>query len=189
MLNIPWSKYLYGIQGWGDDSEDRSKGIVFGIRSHVVPMVKNPPANAGRHRVSPWVRKIAWRKAWQPLQYSGLENPMDRGDGRLQSMGSHGVGYNWSNLACKWVKILIFIICQLLTLRNFSFSLSLNFLRGKINIIIHSLWSISWNEVMYIKNLGSNSPLPLSWTKIQSNLRRYLVNTDRLPLKNFFFLL
>ena len=25
------------------------------------------------------VRKIPWRRAWQPLQYSCLENPMDRG--------------------------------------------------------------------------------------------------------------
>ena len=27
----------------------------------------------------PWVRKIPWRKKWQPLQYSCLENLMDRG--------------------------------------------------------------------------------------------------------------
>ena len=25
------------------------------------------------------VRKIPWRRAWQPLQYSCLENPIDRG--------------------------------------------------------------------------------------------------------------
>ena len=29
--------------------------------------------------ISGWVGKIPWRKAWQPLQYSCLENPMDRG--------------------------------------------------------------------------------------------------------------
>ena len=28
---------------------------------------------------SAWVRKIPWRRAWQPPPYSGLENPMDRG--------------------------------------------------------------------------------------------------------------
>ena len=27
----------------------------------------------------PWVRKIPWRRACNPLQYSCLENPMDRG--------------------------------------------------------------------------------------------------------------
>ena len=42
-------------------------------------MVKNPPANAGDQGFSPWVRKILWRREWQPLQYSWLENPMDRG--------------------------------------------------------------------------------------------------------------
>ena len=32
-------------------------------------MVKKPPANAGRckrPRFNPWVRKISWRRAWQP---------------------------------------------------------------------------------------------------------------------------
>ena len=32
-----------------------------------------------RHRFNPWVRKIPWRRKWQPLQYSCLENSMDRG--------------------------------------------------------------------------------------------------------------
>ena len=32
-----------------------------------------------RCRFNPWVGKIPWRRAWQPLQYSCLENPIDRG--------------------------------------------------------------------------------------------------------------
>ena len=32
-----------------------------------------------RHRFDPWVRKIPWKREWQPLQYSCLENSMDRG--------------------------------------------------------------------------------------------------------------
>ena len=32
-----------------------------------------------KHVLDPWVGKIPWRRAWQPLQYSCLENPMDRG--------------------------------------------------------------------------------------------------------------
>ena len=31
-----------------------------------------------RHGLNPWVRKIPWRRAWQPTQYSCLKNPMDR---------------------------------------------------------------------------------------------------------------
>ena len=35
----------------------------------------------GRPGFDPWVGKILWRRKWQPnpLQYSCLENPMDRG--------------------------------------------------------------------------------------------------------------
>ena len=33
-----------------------------------------------RHSFDPWVRKIPWRRKWQPtLQYPCLGNPMDRG--------------------------------------------------------------------------------------------------------------
>ena len=32
-----------------------------------------------RCRFNPWVRKIPWRRAWQPIQYFCLGNPMDRG--------------------------------------------------------------------------------------------------------------
>ena len=31
-----------------------------------------------RHRFNSWVRKIHWRRNGNPLQYSCLENPMDR---------------------------------------------------------------------------------------------------------------
>ena len=34
--------------------------------------------NARRLRFKLWVRKIPWRREWQPLQYSCLENRMDR---------------------------------------------------------------------------------------------------------------
>ena len=44
-------------------------------------MVKNPPANAGDMRIefSPLVGKIPGGGHGNPLQYSCLENPMDRG--------------------------------------------------------------------------------------------------------------
>ena len=43
-------------------------------------MVEKQPANAGdvRDRFNLWVRKIPWRRAWQPIQYSCLENPKER---------------------------------------------------------------------------------------------------------------
>ena len=43
-------------------------------------MVNNTPANAGDIRdVDPCVRRILWRRGWQPRQYPCLENPMGRG--------------------------------------------------------------------------------------------------------------
>ena len=44
--------------------------------------VKEPACQCRRHkrcRFNPWVGKILWKRAWHPLQYSCLENPMDRG--------------------------------------------------------------------------------------------------------------
>ena len=34
--------------------------------SLVAQLVKNSPTNAGRPRFDPWVRKISWRRKWQP---------------------------------------------------------------------------------------------------------------------------
>ena len=43
-------------------------------------VLKNPPANARdtRHGFDPWVRKIPGAGNGNPLQYSCLENPIDR---------------------------------------------------------------------------------------------------------------
>ena len=40
---------------------------------------KEPACQCRRLEFNPLVRKICWRRVWQPLQYSCLENPMDRG--------------------------------------------------------------------------------------------------------------
>ena len=46
--------------------------------SLVAQMVKNP-LQCGRPGFDPWVGKIPWRSTCQPLQYSCLENSLDRG--------------------------------------------------------------------------------------------------------------
>ena len=61
-------------------------------------MVKNPPASAGgkkRRRFDPWVRKILGGGHGNPLQYSCLENPMDRGAWQVTV---HGVSKNQTQL-------------------------------------------------------------------------------------------
>ena len=67
-----------------------------------------------------------------PLQYSCLENPMDRGACRLQSMGSQQAGHDWSNLAhTSYTNILLYI------LYNFSF---------ESNKIHYRVFKRSWND-------------------------------------------
>ena len=49
-----------------------------------------------RRRFNPWVRKIPWRRKWHLLQYSCLENSMDRGAWRATV---HGVTKSWKRLS------------------------------------------------------------------------------------------
>ena len=86
-------------------------------------VVKNLPASAGdvkRLRFNSWVRKILWRRAWQPLQYSCLENPMDRGAWQATV---HRVAKSWTQLEKlnththtyihTFIYIYIYIVCNL----------------------------------------------------------------------------
>ena len=69
----------------------------------VVLGVKNPPANAGRCkrcRFDPRVRKILWRRTWQPtLVFFPWESHGQRSLAGYSPKG-HRVGHDWSNLAC-----------------------------------------------------------------------------------------
>ena len=63
-----WWAAVHGVaQSWTrlKQLSSSSKGA-----SQVVLMVKNPPANAGylRCAFNPWVRKIPWRRTWQPTR-------------------------------------------------------------------------------------------------------------------------
>ena len=69
-------------------------------------VVRNPPASAGdvkRSGFDPWVRKISWRRAWQPTpvfvfgEFSWTEEP-----GALQSLGSQRVSTEATELLSKW---------------------------------------------------------------------------------------
>ena len=59
-------------------------------------VIKNPPANAGDTRdmdLILWSGKIPGGGNGNPLQYSGLENPMSRGAGQTIV---HGVTKRWT---------------------------------------------------------------------------------------------
>ena len=58
---------------------------------------KKPPANAGDAGdagLIPGSGRAPGEGNGNPLQYSCLDNPMDRGAGGLQSMGLQKVGYD-----------------------------------------------------------------------------------------------
>ena len=48
---------------------------------------KESACQCRRCEFDPWVGKIPWRRKWQPLQDSCLENPMDRGAWRATVQG------------------------------------------------------------------------------------------------------
>ena len=50
-----------------------------------------------RHGFDPWVRKIPWRRSWQPTP---VFLPGESHGPKSLSIGPHRVGHNWSDLAC-----------------------------------------------------------------------------------------
>ena len=78
-------------------------GLSWISASQVVLVVKNLPANAGDVRdvgSIPGLGKSPGGGHGNPLQYSCLQNPMDRGAWQATSIGSQRVGHYWSDLAC-----------------------------------------------------------------------------------------
>ena len=50
------------------------------------------------HRFDPWVRKIPWRRKWQPTPvFLPGESLWTEKTGGLQSMGSQRVGHDWAS--------------------------------------------------------------------------------------------
>ena len=57
-------------------------------------MIKNLPDNAGNTDSIPKLGRSHGGGHGNPLQYSYLKNPMDRGTWGMESMGSQGVRHN-----------------------------------------------------------------------------------------------
>ena len=57
-------------------------------------MVKNAPANAGDAGLIPGLGRFPGGGNGNPLQYSGLENPMDKEPGGLQPTELQRVGHD-----------------------------------------------------------------------------------------------
>ena len=81
---------LHSCRCWASAGHSRCLAVVYWVGCQytgfpVAQSVKKSACNAGdclwcqRLRFNPWVRKIPWRRKWQPTQYSCLGNPVDRG--------------------------------------------------------------------------------------------------------------
>ena len=98
--------------------------------------INNLPANAGDIRdagLSPGLGRSPGRRNGNPLQYSCLENPKDRGTWWATVHGSQGVGHNWSDLAhmylCPCLSLLEPMNVTLYGKKKFSDVLKLRILR------------------------------------------------------------
>ena len=69
--------------------------------SQVALVVKNPPCRKRKkHGFDPWVRKISWRRDWQPIPVTlAWRIPWTEEPGGLQSTGLQRVRHDWSNPA------------------------------------------------------------------------------------------
>ena len=74
-LDVAWAAVVFQLLGQG--SEPLLTDVVLPSRS----AVKNPPAmqEVQETQVRSLVEKISWGRACNPLQYSYVENPIDRG--------------------------------------------------------------------------------------------------------------
>ena len=58
---------------------------------------KELACQCGRREFDPWVRKICWRRKWQPTPVflpGNSKSKWTEEPGRLQSMGSQRIGHN-----------------------------------------------------------------------------------------------
>ena len=75
--------------------------------SYLTCCKQNSPTNAGDIRDVGWIPGLGRSPGGgygNPLQYSGLENPMDRGVWQAIVIGSQRVGHDWRDLACTHAK-------------------------------------------------------------------------------------
>ena len=89
---------LVGCSLWGRKELDTTE------RLHFTSVGKESacnPGDSGDTSSIPGSRKSPGWRHGNPLQYSCLENPIDRGARRLQSIASQKVGRNWRNWACR----------------------------------------------------------------------------------------
>ena len=78
----------------------------------------------GKPGFNSWFGKIPWRKRWQPLQYSCLENPMNRGAWQATFYGLQRVRQDWTEKETHWTQSWACSLCIYTLTMWISFHLS-----------------------------------------------------------------
>ena len=91
-LRFPESVCFITSPSEGMEFQYRRENIVWGFSGGSV--AKNLPAMQ-EMKVWFWIRKISWRRKWQPTPAFLPENPMAKGAWRPWSIASQRVGHDW----------------------------------------------------------------------------------------------
>ena len=78
-----------------------------------VVLVKEPACQCRRHKTpafNPWVRKIPWRRAWQPTSVFLPGKPHGQRSLMDYSLEGHRVGHDWRNLAHTHTNIHVLLV-------------------------------------------------------------------------------
>ena len=145
----------------------------------LVLVVKKPPANAGDIRDTSLIPALGRSPAGgngNPLQYSCLENPMDRGAWWLQSRGLQRVQHNCGDLACTHAIEFLFTIDALNMFYGY-WSICSNFFQVNAHpsTLIPSLLPISYRMARVREGMGQTSedrPPPKSFSAPGTKQRR-----------------
>ena len=116
---------------------------------------KEPTYLCRRHKrcgFNPWVRKIPWRRKWQPTSTLAWRIAWTEESGRLQFIELQRVGQDWSDLACTHAcTIYIIYIMHCLYLLLFMYLLLLqqiitynSWKQHKYIIYSYVVWSTMW---------------------------------------------
>ena len=131
-----------------------------------------------RHSFDPWVTKIPGGGNGNPLQYSCLENPRDKGAWcRLLSMGSQRLGHDWET--------------SLTYLLTYSLFLEITFSRVRFRILLSPVlrpyfWSEEWKGHICVVISSLKNADILFWIKNESKTNKIIVCFSRKYLRQSF---
>ena len=153
---------LFTVLSWFPRVKKTDMTLLCHWTSQVAQVVKNSPDNAGDKRDTgsiPGLERSPGEGNGNPLQYSCLENPMDRGAWRATV---HGVAKSWSQLKQLRSSIMPLIIFNVFLQSNV---LEINFLVC-YNIISASLYCCCsvcltpWDPMDWLQHARLPCPLP-----------------------------